>query len=138
MHVLLGMEIGIRPQVAIHRTERVSLLAEGFYGILATRGLGSGEGAGVGVRALFRRGGRDGANSLVLAPGVGVLFEFKSDGPVLLAPTLDIAWLKGLGDRCGWETGLEVGIGIAVDGGGNGHSSGEVTPLISGYTGLRF
>jgi hypothetical protein len=138
-NLLLGMETGIRAELALYREAHHSYVIEGFYGYLLSN-LGTAETGGVGGRAIFRRCSGD--NSYLLGPGVDAFAQVKSDGAILVAPNLDIAGLHGHGSGTGWETGLNLGVGIGVAGHKNGNDgrpvSGMVTPLISFYTGLRF
>jgi hypothetical protein len=139
MDLMLGMMSGVRAQLALCRSNCQAWVAEAFYGALLTK-LGASEGAGLGARALFRRCSRDGRNSLMLGPGFGLLYQFERGDRVLMAaPTLDLSWLHALGDRGGWELGLNVGVGVGLAGHHNEESAlGKVTPLISVYSGFRF
>ena len=69
-----------------------------------------------------------------------MFFQLNHNGLILLTPSIDLAWLHNLGDHIEWEIGLEVGLGIGVTGNTkNGNSgAGDITTLISLYTGLRF
>ena len=136
--VLLGMQTGIRGQAGVWFNPCRGLVGEGFYGALFTK-FGSGEAMGVGPRFIMRRPTWTGRDSILFAPGVDMLFYLHNDGPILIAPTIDVAWLHELGDRLGWEIGLNFGVGVGVSGTHNGSSAaGQVTPLISVFTGLRF
>jgi hypothetical protein len=67
-------------------------------------------------------------------------FPFSKRGLLtLLNPLVELSWLHGFGDRCGWEIGLNAGAGIAVSGRTRRDSgAGSVTSLISFFTGFRF
>jgi hypothetical protein len=140
-NLLLGMETGIRGELALFRGARHCYVIEGFYGYVLSN-LGTAETGGVGGRAVFRRCSATGENSYLMGAGVDAFAQIKSDGAVLVAPNLDIAWLHDKGSGAGWETGLNLGAGIGVAGHKNGNDGrpvhGMVTPLISFYTGLRF
>jgi hypothetical protein len=138
-NLLLGYETGVRVEAAFSRQENLSFVAEAFYGAILSR-MGSSEGAGGGVRAFFRRSSRYSTNSLLLGPGLDVLAQFHNNGLIMVAPTLDLSWLHGFDGGAGWETGMNVGIGVGVASDMNNGDKhvGEVTPLISFYTGLRY
>ncbi len=140
-NLLLGMETGIRAELALLRGAHHCYVIEGFYGYVLSN-LGTAETGGVGGRAVFRRCSSTGENAYLMGPGIDVFAQVKSDGAVFVAPNLDIAWLHGKGSGTAWETGLNLGAGIGVAGHKNGNDgrpvSGMVTPLISFYTGLRF
>lgn len=139
VQILLGQQTGIRGQVTLARTDCCTFVAEGFYGMLATK-FDSSEGAGTGVRALFRRTSHDGNNTILLGPGVNVFFPFDENSPSFIAPSLDISWLHGFGGGGGWEIGISAGLGIALeDEVGRGETrAGELTPIISLFSGFRF
>jgi hypothetical protein len=144
MDLLLGQQIGIRPNVTLFSTEQTTLVAEGFYGALLTK-FGVSEGAGAGVRWSMTRGGND---SVTFGPGLDVLFNFRDGQAVFLAPTIDFAWQHKFGERASFLLGINAGIGIGLSGYSNEpHSyrdrdrdavSGKITPLISLFSGLRF
>jgi hypothetical protein len=139
LDVLLGMQLGIRSQVAVCREAHRAYVAEAFYGLIFTRNMGSAEGAGFGGRVLFRRCAEGSLNSLVLGPGMEVLYQFPHNGAVLAAPTVDLSWFHSFGARGGFELGLNAGVGLGLAGhDGDRGVSGRVTPLISAYTGFRF
>lgn len=144
-NLMLGYQTGIRVEAAFLRQENRSFVAEAYYGLVASR-MVSGEGAGGGVRAIFRKTSHYSTNSLLFGPGLDVLAQFKNDGVVMVASTVDLAWLHGFDGGAGWETGINAGIGVGVAGstkhpfgfGDNHDYTGDVTPLISFYTGLRY
>jgi hypothetical protein len=138
LDIMVGQMSGIRPHVAVFRSERSAVVVEGFYGGLLTK-FGQSEGAGAGVRWNFTRGGRD---SVTLGPGVDVLFNFRDGEAVFLAPTVDLAWRRDFGDRAGLTLGVNAGIGVGLSGDRDGDrddpAAGRVTPLISVFGGLRY
>jgi hypothetical protein len=124
--------------VSIFRQGHITYVAEGFYGALLSR-FGASEATGGGGRALICRTSRDGNNTLLLGPGVNVFYQFDDDGLVVLVPSVDLSWLHGFGGGGGWEIGLTAGVGVGVAGGTRHHDDvGQVTPLISVYSGIRF
>lgn len=137
--LMLGQQTGVRGQVAVWRGERSALVVEGFYGGLATR-LGQSEAAGGGLRWLFARCRRGGADAVVLGPGVDVFSNFADGEATILVPTLDVAWRHSFGERSGWTIGLSAGVGIGIGGRDDDRDSaaGQATPLISVFGGLRF
>lgn len=140
LDLMLGQQCGIRPTLALYTTERASLVVEGYYGGMFTK-FGSSETAGAGARWVATRGG-SGRDSVTLGPGVDVLFHLNRGKAVVLAPTVDVAWRRTIGERGAFVLGINAGIGIGLSGGhGNDRDdpvAGKVTPLISLYTGLRF
>jgi hypothetical protein len=134
--LMLGMQSGIRGQWAFQRTEKTAWVIEGFYGALLDK-LGSGEGAGFGGRYYYRRTNVDGCNSLLLGPGVGAYYHFH-DEVWMLAPTLDVGWVRAISDTGAWEIGLNAGFGIGLNNGRDYEEAGKVTPLFTLYTGFRF
>lgn len=139
MDLMLGQQMGLRPSLAVYSTDRSSFLVEGFYGALLTK-FGAAEAAGAGVRWMTTRGG--GLGAVAFGPGLDVLFHLDRGKAVILAPTVDVAWRRSLGERAAFVLGLNAGVGIGVSGNrddGDGDPvSGRVTPLISLYTGFRF
>ncbi len=137
--LILGQQTGVRGQLAVWRSERSALVVEGFYGGLATR-LGQSEAAGGGLRWLFTRCRREGADAVVLGPGVNVFSNFADGEATIVAPSLDVAWRHNFGERSGWTIGLSAGVGIGIGGRNNDRDSaaGQATPLISVFGGLRF
>lgn len=138
MDLLLGQQSGIRPSIALYSTEKSSFLVEGYYGGLLTK-FGASEGAGAGARWVTSGGGHD---AVTVGPGLDVLFNLNHGAATFLAPSVDIAWRHGFGDRAGLVLGLNAGLGIGLSG-HNGDADGEqvsgrLTPLISLYTGLRY
>jgi hypothetical protein len=138
-NLLLGYLTGARAELTLFNDGNRSYVAEAFYGAVITR-MGSSEGAGVGGRVLFLRSSRYNTNALLLGPGLDVFAQFKNDNMVWLAPTVDVSWVHGFVGGAGWETGLNLGIGAAVSSKKNNDDrhAGDVTPLISFYTGLRY
>ncbi|HYH69474.1 MAG TPA: hypothetical protein VD866_32565 [Urbifossiella sp.] len=138
LDVMIGQLSGIRPHVAIHRSDRTALVVEAFYGGILTK-LGTSEGAGAGVRYNVNRGERD---SVTVGPGVDVLFNFRDGQAVIFAPSVDVAWRRDFGDRVGCVLGIQAGVGVGLSGryGGRDDKSaaGKLTPLISLFGGLRF
>ena len=69
-----------------------------------------------------------------------MLFELNDNALILLTPSFDVAWLHKVAPGVEFELGLEAGLGIGISGHTReGHdAAGDVTPLISIYTGLRF
>ena len=138
LDLMVGQLSGIRPSIAIHRTDRTALVVEAFYGAVLTK-LGTSEGAGAGFRYNVSRGGQ---NSVTFGPGIDVLFNFRDGNVVMLAPTVDLAWRRDFGDRVGSVLGIQAGVGVGLSGqyGGRDDKSaaGQVTPLISVFGGLRF
>jgi hypothetical protein len=139
IELMLGQETGVRGQFAVYRGNQEALVVEGFFGGLFHH-LGSSEALGVGGRYLVQSGWSDGVNSILLGPGLDIFFQTNHNGLILLAPSVDLAWLYRLGPNLEWEIGLDAGLGVGVGGHTNhGNSAaGDVTPLISVYTGLRF
>jgi hypothetical protein len=139
VELLLGQETGVRGQFAAYRDDQEAVVLEGFYGVLF-HDLGSSQALGAGGRYLLQSGWPDCVDSLVFGPGLDVFFQLNHNGLVLLAPSVDLAWMHNLGGGLEWEIGLDAGLGIGVAGRtSKGHSAaGDVTPLISLYTGLRF
>jgi hypothetical protein len=137
--LMLGQETGIRGQVSVTPNMRDALVVEGFAGWLF-HDLGDSSALGVGGRYLMRTDWLGGGNSLQFGPGLDVFFQLNNNRLILLAPSVDISWLQRLNGNLEWEVGLEAGIGIGVSGHkSDGHSGvGEVIPLISVFTGLRF
>jgi hypothetical protein len=137
--LMLGQELGMRGQVSVTPNMRDAVVVEGFAGWLF-HDLGDSSALGVGGRYLMRSSLLDRGNALQFGPGLDVFFQLNNNRLVLLAPSIDISWLQKLRGNVEWEVGLEAGFGVGVSGHtSNGHSGvGEVTPLISVFTGLRF
>jgi hypothetical protein len=137
--LMLGQELGLRGQVSVTPNMRDAVVVEGFAGWLF-HDLGDSSALGVGGRYLMRTSLFDRGNALQIGPGLDVFFQLNNNRLVLLTPSIDISWLQQLRGNLEWEIGLEAGLGIGVSGHeSNGHSGvGEVTPLISVFTGLRF
>lgn len=137
--ILLGQQLGIRGQVRVGQLENWTFVGEGFYGALLTK-FGGSEAAGAGGRALLRRTSADGCNALLLGPGVNVLFQLDDGSVPVLAPSVDLSWLHGFGGGGGWEIGINAGLGVSLGDGEHGGDvkAGQVTPIISVFTGLRF
>src|SRR5262245_45269647 len=134
--LMLGQFLGFRGQAAVCRDADSAFVLEGFYGALLDR-LASGEGAGGGARYYLHRTDRGGANSFLIGPGVGAYYHFH-DRLWMLAPTLDLAWVRPITDIGSWELGLNAGLGISVSNGRDSNDVGRVTPLFSVFTGFRF
>jgi hypothetical protein len=136
LDLILGMQTGARLQGVVHQAAHRVFVAEGFYGALFSK-LGSSEAAGVGGRVLFRRVGRDDCHAMLLGPGVNMFYQFHDDAQWILAPSLDLAWLRSIGDfGAGWQVGINAGLGVSVSGRERGGDA--VTPIISIFTGFRF
>jgi len=136
LDLILGMQTGVRAQGVVHQVGNRMVVAEGFYGVLFSK-LGNSEAAGIGARMLFRRPGRDGCHAMLLGPGVNMFYQFHDDAQWILAPSVDLAWLRSIGDSgAGWQIGINAGLGVSVD----GHKDGRdrVTPIISLFTGFKF
>jgi hypothetical protein len=134
--LMLGMLMGVRGQVGVYRDPSRALVVEGFYGALLDK-LAISEGAGAGGRYYFRRTDPEGCNSLLIGPGVGAYCHFRHD-LWMVAPTIDVAWLRAIGNRGGWEIGLNAGLGVDVAGQSGDSGIGRVTPLFTLFTGFRF
>ncbi len=134
--VMLGMLLGVRGQVAVYRNPNQAFVVEGFYGALLDR-LEASEGAGAGGRYYFHRTDRAGCNSVLIGPGVGAYCHFRHE-LWMVAPTVDVAWVRPIGDRGAWQLGLNVGLGVGVAGDSETTGVGRVTPLITLFTGFRF
>ena len=134
--VMLGMLMGIRGQAAVYRTPYRAFVIEGFYGALLDRLEGS-EGAGAGGRYYFHRTDGAGCNSVLIGPGVGAYCHFRHE-LWMVAPTVDVAWVRAIGDRGAWQLGLNAGLGVGVAGDSDTTGVGRVTPLFTLFTGFRF
>jgi len=134
--VMLGMLLGVRGQAAVYRNPYQAFVVEGFYGALLDR-LATSEGAGAGGRYYFRRTDRAGCNSVLIGPGVGAYCHFHHE-LWMVAPTVDVAWVRAIGDRGAWQLGLNAGLGVGVAGDSDTTGVGRVTPLFSLFTGFRF
>jgi hypothetical protein len=68
------------------------------------------------------------------------MYQTNNEHLILLNPSIELSWLHGFGDRCGWEIGLNAGAGVGVSGNTNSGKSatGKATSLISVFTGFRF
>ena len=81
-------------------------------------------------------------NSVSIGPGVDVLFHLNDGQAVMIAPTVDVAWRRNFGDRAAFLLGLTAGIGVGLSGREDDDDgkpvSGQVTPLIGVFTGLRY
>lgn len=139
LDLFLGMMSGLRVDGALYRGPNGSLRAEGFYGALATK-FGAAEAGGAGLRWQTRREGKDGCHAVVFGPGCDVFFHFDKGNLILLAPSVELAWSRTIGDTAGWMLGINAGIGVAVSGRDTDGDDvvGRVTPLISGFTGFRY
>jgi hypothetical protein len=139
VQLMLGQLAGIRGQVAVYSDKRELLVVEGFYGALFTD-LGSTDALGAGARYLLTNDWLTSPDSLVFGPGVDVLFELNHRALILLTPSIDLGWMTKLGAGLAFEIGVEGGLGIGVSGHTeHGHSAtGDLTPVVSFYTGLRF
>jgi hypothetical protein len=137
--LIAGQETGVRAQIALFRDNHEALVVEGFYGYLF-HDLGSSQTLGAGARYLVRASWPDCCDAIHFGPGLDVFFQLNHNNLFLLTPSVDVAWLHSLGAGIDWEIGLDAGLGIGVSGHtSHGHSAvGDVTPLISVYTGLRF
>lgn len=133
--VMLGMLLGVRGQAAIYRNPYQAFVVESFYGALLDR-LGASEGAGAGGRYYFRRTDRAGCNSVLIGPGVGAFCHFHHE-LWMVAPTVDVAWVRAIGDRGAWQLGLNAGLGVGVAGDSETTGVGRVSPLFSLFTGFR-
>ena len=136
LDLIFGMQSGARVQAAVWQAGNRMVVAEGFYGALLT-GLGTSEAAGFGGRYLIQRAGRDSCHSLIFGPGVNAFYQFHDDAQWILAPSVDLAWLRSIGDSgAGWQIGINAGLGVSV----SGHKDGgdRVTPIISLFTGFKF
>jgi len=137
VNLMLGMQSGFRTQLGFDLTDRSAFLVEAYYGGLFTK-FSSGEAAGGAVRYQLRRCAPNGVDQLTFGPGVGFYSMINGDSR-MIAPTLDIAWLRSFtpGGNWGWELGLSVGVAVEI-GGDSGSNPGEVSPLISLFSGFRF
>ncbi|MGL4553494.1 MAG: hypothetical protein ACRC33_20195 [Gemmataceae bacterium] len=138
VELLGGQASGVRLQVPVIPGENGAVVAEGFYGYL-DHDLASSWALGAGGRFLWREP-VDGWNSVVLGAGVGVYFHLDDGEPVVLTPSLNLGLMHAITAGTAFEVGVEGGLGIGVAGRtGEGEDAlGEVTPIISGYIGLRF
>lgn len=134
--LMLGMLMGVRGQAAVYRNRYQAFVVEGFYGALLDR-LETSEGAGAGGRYYFRRTDRAGCNSILVGPGVGAYCHFHHE-LWMVAPTIDVAWVRAIGDCGAWQLGLNAGLGVGVAGDSETNGVGRVTPLITVFTGFRF
>jgi hypothetical protein len=140
VELMLGQLLGVRGQFAVYADNHEAVVVEGFYGELYTD-LGSTQALGAGGRYLLWSDWLGCGDSLVFGPGVDVFFQLNHNALVLLTPSVDLAWMHKLGPSLEWEIiGLEAGLGIGVAGHtDHGHAAaGDLTPVISLYTGLRF
>lgn len=133
---MIGMLMGIRGQAAVYRNPYQALVVEGFYGALLDR-LESSEGAGAGGRYYFRRTDSVGYSSILIGPGVGAYCHFHHD-LWMVAPTVDVALVRRIGELGAWQLGLNAGLGVGVAGDSTTNGVGRVTPLFTIFTGFRF
>jgi lysophospholipase L1-like esterase len=136
LDVMLGMLMGIRAQAAVYRNPYLAFVVEGFYGAILDE-LATGEGAGGAGRVYFHRTDRAGYNSILIGPGVGAYCHFHHD-LWMVAPTVDVSWVRPIGDLASWELGLNAGVGVGVAGDSETNRVGRATPLISVFMGYRF
>jgi hypothetical protein len=138
VELLGGQASGVRLQVPVIPGENGVVVAEGFYGYL-DHDLGKSWALGAGGRFLWREP-IDCWNSVLLGTGVDVYFHLDGGKPIVLTPSVNLAWMHSLTPGTALEVGVEGGVGIGVAGDtDDGESAlGKVTPIISGYIGLRF
>jgi hypothetical protein len=139
IQLMLGQETGVRGQFTVASWAQESFVVEGFAGGLFNS-LGSSPALGVGGRYEFWTALLSDGSAFGVGPGLSLFFLTNHDGLILLAPSVDLAWKQRLCNGLDWEVGLDLGLGIGVGGHTkHGHSGvGDLTPLISVYTGLRF
>jgi hypothetical protein len=139
LQLMLGQETGVRGQVTVASWAQESFVVEGFAGALF-QSLGSSPALGVGARYEFWAPAPIEGGAFGVGPGLSVFFQTNHDGLILLAPSVDLGYKQRLCNGLDWEVGLDIGLGIGVGGHTkHGHSAvGDLTPLISVYTGLRF
>jgi hypothetical protein len=137
LQAMFGQESGLRGQVPLLGDRHSALVVEGFVGWLFNDLRSSGA-LGAGARYLIQTDWSDAYNSIRLGPGVDVFFQ--DHGLILLTPSIDLSWGYRLTPGLEWEVGLDVGLGIGM----NGHTRhdnsalGDLVPLVSVFTGLRF
>jgi hypothetical protein len=138
VELLGGQASGVRLQVPVIPGDSGAVVAEGFYGHL-DHDLGSSWALGAGGRFIWSEP-LDNWNSILIGPGVGVYFHLEDRHLILLTPSLDVAWMHTLTPGIALELGVEAGLGVGVAGRTKSGEDalGKVTPLISGYVGLRF
>jgi hypothetical protein len=140
LQLLAGQQTGIRGQYAFLSRPDGDWLVEGYYGALITR-INTSEAAGAGVRRNWRRQPAGDGRAISFNTGVDVFYQFKDAGAVLVAPSVELSYLRCFNDHgAGWEVGIIGGVGVGVWGTGSHDrgAAGQVTPLISVFTGLRF
>jgi hypothetical protein len=137
--LMLGQVTGVRGQYAAYRDSREALVVEGFYGVLF-HNLGSTQALGAGARYLFFSDWPELFGSVAVGPGADVFFQLNHNALILLTPSIDLAYIHPLGGGLEFEVGVEAGLGIGISGHTkHGHSAvGDLAPLFSVYTGLRF
>jgi hypothetical protein len=139
IELMLGQLFGVRGQVVVYSDSREAVVGEVYYGWLYTD-IGSSQAVGAGARWLLRGDSLWIADSIIFGPGVDVFYGLNHNSLILLTPSLDLTWMFKLGPSLEAEIGLEAGFGVGVSGHtDHGHSAvGDVTPVISLFTGLRF
>jgi len=139
--------------IAVFSEGRASLqLGTGGGGNVAVAGITPAVGGGVRVRLEVLKSAT-GRNALLVGPGINFLFAWDSSpedagmvdlGPdstvVLLAPSVDIAWVHQFSRHFGLMLGLHAGAQVAVAGMDNiGQPiAGRAAPVLSFFTGVRF
>lgn len=140
LHLLIGQQLGLRGQMRLFGDAERSIVGEAYYGGLFTK-IRSDEALGLGARMLLHHRCWSERSHLNLGPGVNCYYQWDGSDQWTLAPSFDVSWHRSLASGAGWESGISVGVGLAVGGKkviGSDDADQTITPIISFFTGLRF
>jgi hypothetical protein len=143
--LLLGFPTGVRLQAALDRETTRAWVAEAFAGYALFNQV-----YGAGGRLLLAPASSRGGDVLLIGPGMNFYYYvgdhsggehwFTSDrNGYFVIPDVEVTWLHDFANHCGWELGLDVGLGVGVWQ-ASGLESGRVSPvpILSAFTGFRF
>jgi hypothetical protein len=149
LETLLRLGVDIVESAEIRGSLQLELVGGGTVGVAGISPVAGG-GARVRLELLKSATGR---NALLIGPGINFLVAWDDSpedpgmvdlGPdsevLILAPSIDIAWVHQFSGRFGLVLGLHAGAQVAIAGIDNVSRpiAGRTAPVLSFYTGIRF
>jgi hypothetical protein len=135
--VMLGLPTAVRLEIPFQCGSDFSYSVEGTIGFFP--GYFSDETFySLGARASYTLNNNFLGGHLQIGPGVDLLYFGGNENALALTGSVEFVWLSEFNSRFGWELGLDAGIGVGLADFDHHDRAGEVFPVISVFTGLRF
>ena len=135
--VMLGLPTAVRVQIPFDHGTDFSYAIEGTIGEFPGY-FGSETFYSLGARASYTLGNNFFGGHFLVNPGIDLQYFGGNESALAGTASVEMLWLSEFNSHLGWEVGIDVGIGVGIADFDHHDRAGQVFPVISAFTGLRF